>query len=251
MVYSVEQRKFIDECSIRLPGLADNFGRAIAIDPRNRLMWAKKELKRVYRDGWHTGAEIGWHPVIDLKDAETTDQHVHDLKSQAQKYFSSPICEEIEAIIDVHDDVEAVANCLLPTSKGNYLHRDINLFRGLVLGSEALGVVSRDVKSRIEEIGSTIIFENEPQIRALWLDYEDKGSEAAQIASSLDKIAPMTKCIEYLNKGMKPEDFNAYWKHWTPERAKQELHPCVSDIYADEILPEIKETILNIDPEFL
>lgn len=250
MVYSAKQRAFVRAQEIKLPDIAANFDAAVMVAPNTRPVWAKAILPSIYRDGWQSGsADFGWHRDIPLDISETTASHVHDLKAIARRFFSGAEGVAIEASIDVHDDVEAIAHIMLST-QGVMVRRDINLFRGLVMGKDASGVVSADVKSEIETIGANILFEAEPECKELWLDYEVKGSEAAQLASSLDKIAVMLKCAQYVDLGMTPHEFRFYWQHWTLARVKEKCHPRVAELYGDVLLPEIRARVARVDPSY-
>lgn len=250
MVYSAKQRAFVLSQESKLPGIAANFDAAVEVAPDARPAWAKYMLSRVFRDGWQSGgADFGWHRDISLDISETTASHVHDLKAIARRFFSGAEGLALEACLDVHDDVEAVAHIVLPT-QGLMLRRDINLFRGIVMGDQASGVVPSEVKAEIETIGADILFEVDPERKALWLDYEAKGSDAAQLASSLDKVAVMIKCGQYVDLGMSPDDFRFYWRHWTLERVKEKCHPRVTELYGDVLLPEIRESIARVDPAY-
>lgn len=242
MLLTAAEQNFLGQYAHKLPGIVTHFEEAVAIPAANRPAWAKNRLKSVYRDGWQSGKEFGWHDAVPLDIAETTAQHVTDLTALAREYFSGTEGDEIVASIDVHDDLEAVAHIKLPIG-GVDLRRDINLFRGIILGPDVVGVVPKDVKAQIEEIGARVIFEADSERKERWFDYEHKGSEAAKIASSLDKVAVMVKCMEYLDLGMTVQDFRAYWSHWTPERMAGECHPRVSQLYGDTIWPQIQDCI--------
>jgi len=250
MVYLKYEREFVQAQERQLPGISGNFDEALKIEPEARAQWAKNKLSSIFRDGWQSGSkDFGWHRVIPLEISETTASHINDLKALAGRFFSGAEGQAVEASIDVHDDVEVVAHVLLPT-QGKMLRRDINLFRGMILGPDAVGVVSAEVKAKIETIGANILFQAEPERKALWLDYEAKGSEAAKLASSLDKIAVMIQCGKYIELGMDPDEFRVYWQHWTLDAVKKKCHPRVAEIYGDVILPEIQQIVAGVDSSY-
>ena len=95
--------------------------------------------------------------------------------------------------------------------------------------------ISNDDKDYLETVAIRLLLETEPETLNLWYAYKNKKNETSRMFDSLDRVCVMWKCIEFVKSGQfKFADFQAYWDYWTPDKARQSLHPAVAEIYMSE-----------------
>lgn len=148
--------------------ITDRFLNVITMPDKDILDWALAEQFNVIRTGF---TERG----LSLDEAQTNGEHVNNMLGMADDNI-------VQAKIVLHDMVET----------------ETTDFSKPVVQAHNLG----ETKVRLEKMGAAILFQREPILFQLWMEYEDKATALDYLVKELDNLEHLVYVNDAMQNGV-------------------------------------------------
>lgn len=195
--------------------ITDRFLNVITMPEAEIVDWALHEQFNVVRTGF---TERG----LALDDAQTNGEHVNNMLAMATN-------NTVQAKIVLHDMVETETTDF---SKPTVLMHNLG-----------------ETKVRLEKMGAALLFQNEPVLYQLWMEYEDKSTPLDYLVKELDNLEHQKFVTEALNKGL-PSYMHPSFVEAIQDTMKSRMkHPHFQRLATDIAMQSSGGTLLLPAPE--